>query len=134
MGDGQTAVEWLRSVPLEQWCRAYFPTVSNYDALTNNICESFNNYILFARDKPIITMCEMIRTKIMTRLQTKREGLQKFEGMICPNIMKKIRSFIEKSKGWSTNYTGNEKYEVIQHYMRILVDLITKTCWLVLVD
>ncbi|KAK9283176.1 hypothetical protein L1049_011410 [Liquidambar formosana] len=41
------------------WTRSAFSTFCKYDALLNNICESFNGYILEARDKPIIKMLEM---------------------------------------------------------------------------
>ncbi|KAL0308849.1 UNVERIFIED_CONTAM: hypothetical protein Sradi_5827200 [Sesamum radiatum] len=70
--DVETASEWLRKINLEHWVRAFFPLHSKCDILVNNICESFNNYILDARDKPIITMLEWIRTKLMIRLQQQK--------------------------------------------------------------
>ncbi|KAL0419922.1 UNVERIFIED_CONTAM: hypothetical protein Sradi_1405700 [Sesamum radiatum] len=50
----ETASEWLKRINPQHWARSYFPIHSKCDILVNNLCESFNNYILEARDKPII--------------------------------------------------------------------------------
>ena len=42
--------------------------------------------ILKSRDKPIFAMLEWIRVRLMTRLYTKREGIQKYVGKLCPSI------------------------------------------------
>jgi hypothetical protein len=44
----------------------------------NNISEAFNATILVARDKPILTMCEWIRTYLMHRTSTIRSKLGKW--------------------------------------------------------
>lgn len=49
------------------------------DLLVNNMSESFNAYLLEAQDKPIITMIEIIRRKLMRRYQLKRDGVQKMK-------------------------------------------------------
>ncbi|KAG8366979.1 hypothetical protein BUALT_Bualt16G0024700 [Buddleja alternifolia] len=77
----KNATEWLREVPFQHWCRAYFRTSCKSDILVNNLCESFNNYILAARDKPIISMIEWIRTRLMSRIQMKKEGMLKYAGV-----------------------------------------------------
>jgi hypothetical protein len=57
--------------------------------LLNNLCECINKYILDARDKPILTLLEMIRTKLIQRLQVKRDVMIKYKGSICPKNQKK---------------------------------------------
>nr|CAD39930.2 OSJNBa0091C12.8 [Oryza sativa Japonica Group] len=47
----------------EHWSRAWFRLGFNCDSVDNNICESFNKWILEARFFPIITMLETIRRK-----------------------------------------------------------------------
>lgn len=47
--------------------------------MVNNMSESFNAYLLEAQDKPIITMIEIIRRKLMRRYQLKRDGVQKMK-------------------------------------------------------
>ncbi|KAK4400687.1 hypothetical protein Sango_1174800 [Sesamum angolense] len=73
--DVETASDWLKKISPEHWARSFFPVHSKCDILVNNLCESFNNYILEARDKPIISMFEWIRTKLMSRLQQKRDAI-----------------------------------------------------------
>ncbi|KAK2638292.1 hypothetical protein Ddye_026087 [Dipteronia dyeriana] len=63
---------WLAGKYAKHWSRAFFKDTALCDMACNNICEAFNAAILAARDKPIITMLEMIRNYLMTRLVRKR--------------------------------------------------------------
>ncbi|PPS10034.1 hypothetical protein GOBAR_AA10604 [Gossypium barbadense] len=56
--------------------------------LVNNLSESFNKMILEARGKPILTMMETIRTKIMLLIVKKKEEADKWKGILCPKIRK----------------------------------------------
>jgi hypothetical protein len=49
------------------WVRAYFSEFPKCDILLNNNCEVFNKYILEARELPILSMLERIRTQLMTK-------------------------------------------------------------------
>ncbi|KAK9286824.1 hypothetical protein L1049_015229 [Liquidambar formosana] len=60
------------------------------DYLLNNMCETFNGYILKARDKPIITLVEMVRQTLMTMMTEKREGMIGYRRPICPKIQGKV--------------------------------------------
>lgn len=53
--------------PKKSWVRAYFEVHSKCDVVENNMCETFNSWILASRHKSIITMLEDIMRKIMTR-------------------------------------------------------------------
>ena len=39
----------MMNTDLVHWSRVYMKLESNYDSVGNNMCESFNNYILLAR-------------------------------------------------------------------------------------
>ena len=56
------ALVWLKDKPCKKWSRAYFESTIKYNNLLNNLSECFNKYILYAREKPILTMIEMIRS------------------------------------------------------------------------
>ena len=56
----------------------------------NNLSKSFNVMITDARDKSIIAMLEWIRVRLMTRMYSKRTGIEKFTSDICPNIVQKL--------------------------------------------
>lgn len=72
ISEQQTAFEWLSGIPAVHWSRCMFPTHVKCDALTNNIAESCNSYLLEARGLPIISMCENIRSKLMCRINVKK--------------------------------------------------------------
>ncbi|WMV47622.1 hypothetical protein MTR67_041007 [Solanum verrucosum] len=54
--------------PVIKWCRAYFDTQCKNVMVDNNFTESFNSWILEARQKPIIKMLEEIRVKLNTMI------------------------------------------------------------------
>ncbi|KAG8370284.1 hypothetical protein BUALT_Bualt14G0101000 [Buddleja alternifolia] len=81
-GSKQTPYEWLNVIPAAHWARCYFPSRTKCDVLVNNITESFNSIILAARELPIIEMFEWIRKKCMTRIQIKRQGMEKYAGIL----------------------------------------------------
>ena len=56
------AYNWLLQIPRKCWCKHEFSMCPRCDVLMNNLSESFNSSILIARDKPIITMMEWIRS------------------------------------------------------------------------
>ena len=59
----------------KHWSRAWFRLGSNCDSVDNNICESFNKWIIDARFLPIISMLEAIRRKVMVRIQEMIENV-----------------------------------------------------------
>jgi len=112
----------------QHWSRAWFRLGSNCDSVDNNICESFNKWIIEARFFPIITMLETIRRKVMVRIQEQRTKLGKWTSVICPNINKKLNVYISLSAHCHAICNGEEKYEVKHYDNRFTVDLVSKTC------
>ena len=50
----------LKEIHEIHWCRHAFSTVPKCDMLLNSLCEVFNFKLIMARDKSLLTMCEMI--------------------------------------------------------------------------
>ncbi|XP_052487853.1 uncharacterized protein LOC128041590 [Gossypium raimondii] len=69
----QHAYDLLKEKNPTHWSRPHFSIRSHSDMLVNNLSESFNKMILEARGKPILTMMETIRTKIMLLIVKKKE-------------------------------------------------------------
>ena len=82
------AYNWLAGKNVKHWSRAFFKDTALCDMVCNNMCEAFNAAILAARDKPIITMMEMIRNYLMTRLVKKRAELEKWSYEIGPKVFR----------------------------------------------
>ena len=64
----------------------------------------------------------------MTRLYTKRKGIQKYVGKLCPSIQDRLEKLMVESKPFSATPAGNFLYEVGSQYKRHVVDLVKKTC------
>ncbi|XP_011078638.1 uncharacterized protein LOC105162328 [Sesamum indicum] len=124
----QTPYEWLAEIPPVHWARCFFPTKTKCDVLMNNMNESFDHIILEARELPIIQMFEWIRNKFMGRIQVKREGMEKYEGVVCPNTMKKTEVQRLESRNCFPYWAGEDKYEVMHFMQNHIVYLKEKFC------
>ncbi|XP_034693874.1 uncharacterized protein LOC117920444 [Vitis riparia] len=123
------AYEWLVKLDVRTWSRHAFNPRSKSDTLVNNIAESFNAWILEARDKPVLTMMEIIRVTLMQRLQTKRDHMRRYEGRVCPRIYKKLERIKSEVGHCISRWNGESKYEVEYIYGgRYVVDLNERTC------
>ncbi|KAK8629723.1 hypothetical protein V6N13_078553 [Hibiscus sabdariffa] len=123
------AFNWLKEKDPSQLPKSHFRTLCKSDMLLNNFSECFNKLILDARDKPILTMMEMIRNYLMHKMAQKKEVANKYIGTLCPKIQKKLDLAIEHSvRCWPTR-AGDQMYQVFcgpsnQH----AVDLKCFTC------
>ena len=91
------AYNWLVKIPPETWARHLFDTNCKTDLVVNNISEVFNRMILNVRNKPIRTMIEGIRTKLMVKYSKTREALEIARWDITPFYTERL----EEAKKWS---------------------------------
>ncbi|KAK2633977.1 hypothetical protein Ddye_028769 [Dipteronia dyeriana] len=82
--DSMEAVLWLMNEPCEKWARHAFQCDIKSDHITNNMSECFNNWIKNYRDKPILTLLEHLRRKIMVRFSNKCDEVEKLNDYITP--------------------------------------------------
>ncbi|KAK1563271.1 hypothetical protein Q3G72_025243 [Acer saccharum] len=127
--ESAAAHRWLLEKDHVHWSRAFFKDTAMCDMLCNNMCEAFNAAILKARDKPVITLMEMIRNYLMKRLVRKRSEVEKLQHAIGPKVFK----FVEKLKLESTichsEYNGNSTFQVRGHAdEQYVVDIKRRTC------
>ncbi|KAL6144067.1 hypothetical protein ACLB2K_054762 [Fragaria x ananassa] len=104
------AYKWLtaKERPAKHWCRAYFNTVVDCDIMINNICESFNGWILEARGKSPVTMFEELRVKLMKRIANRKRKMEAYHGNICPKIRRWDLSGIPCKHAISSIYLKRE--------------------------
>lgn len=62
--------------------------------------ETFNSVILDARDKPIMSILEDIRTYFMGRWADNRKQIQNFQGVVLPKIKKRLEREGDDSGRW----------------------------------
>jgi len=112
----------------KHWSRAWFNLGSNYDSVDNNMCESFNNWIVDIRAHPIISMLEGIRTKVYVRIQQNRTKSNSWSSRICPNVLNKLNKYINFAQKCSAIWNGKDGFEVTEWDNRFKVDVKRRTC------
>ena len=124
----EQAWKYLADIEPAQWIRSHFSTRALKNCLVNNLSGSFNSMIVKARDKLILSMLKWIRVRLMTRLYTKKIGIEKYRGKLCPNIQDKLEKLKLEFKGIYAMPSGRFVYEVDNERERHVVDLVGKTC------
>ncbi|MBA0869074.1 hypothetical protein Goshw_022910 [Gossypium schwendimanii] len=68
--------------------------------------------ILEAKGKPILTMIETIRTKIMLLIVKKKKEIEKIKGILCQKIKKKLDVNIKDSLRCVPSHVGGDRCHV----------------------
>ncbi|GAA0148344.1 hypothetical protein LIER_36702 [Lithospermum erythrorhizon] len=89
-----------------RWCNTFFPLTVKSDMLCNNLSESFNSFILEGSDKPIITMLETIRRKLMERIRDRKVAMERKSGIIYHRIVKILDDNFTLSDGMKIEWNG----------------------------
>ncbi|XP_075100753.1 uncharacterized protein LOC142176618 [Nicotiana tabacum] len=108
---GDDICESLLHYRKETWCRAYFNCDRKCDVIDNNMCETFNSWILAERHKTIITMLEEIRIKLMIRI-----------------AIKIYQDNVAKSMKCTPRWNGETCYEIEDPKYKHVVSLVNMTC------
>ncbi|CAH9126317.1 unnamed protein product [Cuscuta epithymum] len=124
----EAAYNWIMQYDPSTWSRSHFSIQAQSDALQNNICESFNAYILRARDMPILSMFEWIRRRLMARFHVKYTAMSKYKGNICPNKQDLLEKFKFESRNCFSTPVGDNLFEVDFYDTSHVVNLRDKTC------
>ncbi|CAL2270220.1 unnamed protein product [Prunus armeniaca] len=128
--DGE-AYTWLTAPerPPRHWSRSHFNITLKCPILLNNLCESFNFWIMSARYKPIISMMEEIRVKLMRRIQMRRDLMMRWERAICPRPLAKLETSKKQVGDCIAIMYGGPKFQVdTATGGQFIVDLDERTC------
>ncbi|KAK2655818.1 hypothetical protein Ddye_008870 [Dipteronia dyeriana] len=125
----EDAYKWLQDKDPNHWSLAFITNTALCDMLCNNMCEAFNSTILNARDKPVISMMEMIKNYLMKRLVRKRAELERWKHEIGPKVFKLVEKVKLESNICCPEYCGNHKYQVRGYGdEQYVVDIQNRTC------
>ncbi|KAF8408354.1 hypothetical protein HHK36_007503 [Tetracentron sinense] len=122
------AYEWLMEKPMHSWSRHAFDPKVRSDHVTNNMTESFNQWIGDLRDKPILTLVDSIRVKLMDRIQCRYEKACSWESLVTPKIKRKMDVIKQDSRTCVVVFAGGEEYEVTEGSSRFVVNFDAKSC------
>ena len=110
--ESEEAWKWLSAIPPSTWARHAFDTNCKTDLVVNNLSEVFNRYILDVRKKPIQTMIEGIKNKLMPRFHEKREGGEKARWDITPHFTEKLELAKKYSRFCTPRISGTNLWQV----------------------
>ncbi|GKU94563.1 hypothetical protein SLEP1_g8036 [Rubroshorea leprosula] len=116
----------------KKWCRAFFDEEPCCDVVDNNMCESFNFWVMEARYLAIISMVDTLRSQVMERIGEKYAFISKWKGDIAPRARKKLEANKKESSSWKLVWDGRTGFEVkhvrLENSNRHVVDLMKRTC------
>ena len=103
------AVDWLlEHAPREHWVELYFAG-NRYGHITSNIAESLNAWLLDSRDKPIVTLIESHRHKLMKWFSDRRQKDTNTEGILVSSAAEQVKETLN----FSRRYTVLSSNEII---------------------
>jgi len=113
------AITWLEDNHKHFWARSMFSLSSKCDYVTNNIAESFNNWIRHDKSLPVVELMDKIRQMIMERFCTRVSLATKLNGKILPHIMKVLNA-----KSRNLRYTIHKSLPMVGEVGGVNKDLI----------
>ena len=123
------AHDWLMGIPVVCWAKHCFPTHTKCSHVTNNMTESFNNWIGNFRAMPILRMLEEIRQKIMTLIHKRQQQVLCWKDELPPIVRRRIMVVREESRSLQVIFGHNQTFEVMEDVSkRTTVDLLSKHC------
>ncbi|KAL5820490.1 hypothetical protein ACOSQ3_022372 [Xanthoceras sorbifolium] len=106
--DSVDAVNWLMSESVEKWARHAFDSRIKSDHITNNMSGCFNGWIKDERDKPILTLLELSRRKIMVRFA------EKWNDSITPYAREQLMMNEKEGRKLDVIHGRGEWYETLK--------------------
>ena len=103
---------WLHKIPVHTWARHAMDFNCKTDLVVNNSSEVFNKMILDVRGKPIVTMIEGIRTKLMVKFNKNRTKTETTNWEICPTYAEILEETKYNSRWCQTLMAGPNIYQV----------------------
>uniref|UniRef100_A0A3Q7IDP0 SWIM-type domain-containing protein n=2 Tax=Solanum lycopersicum TaxID=4081 RepID=A0A3Q7IDP0_SOLLC len=103
----------VRYLP-EKWCRAYFDAKCKNFMIDNNFTESFNSWIVEARQNPIIKMLEEIRVKVMNMLRKHEAEVKSWKNVFSLRAMHLFDDYKVIAQRCKVEFNGGCGYEVTE--------------------
>ncbi|KAL7219522.1 hypothetical protein ACSBR2_012558 [Camellia fascicularis] len=100
------------------------------DHITNNMIESFNNWLGISRSKPILTMLETIRCKLIGKFQMRYQKALQWQSSVTLNIHKKLDKALYESRKCKVEYAREQEYDIRNNEgVRHIVHLCRMSCY-----
>ena len=125
----EAGYNWLMKIPPETWARHAFDTVCKTDLVVNNLSEVFNKMILDVRNKPIRTMIDEIKDKLMVKYSKTRNKAETTRWEITPFFSEKLEEAKKFSRDCKAQNAEVGLWQVRTNGPAVhAVDLRARTC------
>ncbi|XP_073137771.1 uncharacterized protein [Henckelia pumila] len=121
------AQEFIVNSSPDNWANALF-TGNRWGVINNNIAESWNSWVKPARHLPIVAMVDNIRIQIMKMMHERREKSLVMDKNLTPRKEKDVSLAYSQSRSLKVHRSCGLKFEVIDGYKTLAVDLSSWTC------
>ncbi|XP_024957371.2 uncharacterized protein LOC107177619 [Citrus sinensis] len=127
--DTQAVYDYLIKIDKKQWARHAFPDDVKVDHVTNNLTESWNSWLNEYRDKPVLTLMEFIRKKVMKRLYKRHSDARKWIGKLPPTVRRKLNVSRQEGRYVRVLMASEYEFEVMdENNKTFMVNMQNKTC------
>ncbi|EOA28310.1 hypothetical protein CARUB_v10024509mg, partial [Capsella rubella] len=106
-----TCADYLTGIGFKHWTRSHF-VGERYNVMTSNIAESLNNVLTMARDYPVISILETIRTTLVTWFALRREAARVEDNILPPKVNEMVIDNYEAGSGFMVMKIGDGQYKV----------------------
>ncbi|KAL2900116.1 EF-hand calcium-binding domain-containing protein 5, partial [Bienertia sinuspersici] len=118
----------LRYITPNVFRRAYMSTSCKADVITSNLAETFNGYIIHARNKHLVDMMKDIRGQLMQRLVVKRKEMQQHTVLLCPRIQERLEKEKHEAAKCKVIPSSDTLFEVGYYLDTLTMDLDARKC------
>ena len=89
--ENPAAILYLQENHTKLWTRSQYSTMPKIDYVTNNLAESFNNWIKNEKVMHLDDLMDSIRQNVLIKWNLRKKIAQKMEGKILPHIITKLK-------------------------------------------
>ncbi|XP_042477708.1 uncharacterized protein LOC122059074 [Macadamia integrifolia] len=115
---------YLNENPPRMWSRHAFDVGARSDHITNNMTESFYHWVGDLRSKPILTLIDHLRMKILDMLHRRYEKASMWEGKVTPRVIVKLKKVQQEARHYRCQPACEDQFEVLDKFEnRFVVNL-----------
>ena len=118
----------MEDIPTYEWSKHAFDPRTKSPHITNNVCEFFNEWVDKLRDKPILTLVNGIRRKIMGSFHRKYQQGCTWSKKVGPRIMDELNTTLKDGRLCKVFAAGRNQFEVQDGFTRFVVNLEERHC------
>nr|GMC87687.1 Protein FAR1-RELATED SEQUENCE like [Ipomoea batatas] len=120
------AAKWLQQYPPSCWALMHFES-TRYGHFSSNT-EEFNQWILEARELPIIQVIQRIHSKIMEEFEARRAKSNAWFSFLAPSTERRVLEAMDSASKYQVLRSDEVEFEVLSAERSDIVNIGTHSC------